>query len=247
MASRSVAGPSPSRISLAQPVGEVEHRGVEFGRGAEARCGRPAARAKRPVPTGSARPGTAIARLRDFADRRAAASASRARASAAAIRALTARDRARRGDAGMADEGAAAPPPALVGIVAAHHHRRPVLAGDRDDAAARIGAAHQVAERRHAQMIGRDGVIFATCCRGRARPRRNRYICRRGRRRDRTSCWRRSRCAPGGRRSGWSNGRGRSRSRRATDSRPGRPCPATAACRPPVKCWRYWANRSAEN
>ena len=90
-------------------------------------------------------------------------SARAARASASAIARIGRGDRraARRAPAWLT-KACAVPPPALVGIVAAHHHRRPVLAGDGDDPAARIGALHQVAERGHAQMIGRDGVIVAS-------------------------------------------------------------------------------------
>ena len=118
-----------------------------------------AARAKRPVPTGLARPGTAMARLRD-SQISGSGIGSRARDERLGDARVDRGDGARLGDAGMADEGAAAPPPALVRVVAAHHHRRPVLAGDGDDAAPGIGAAHQVAERRHAQVDGRDRVIF---------------------------------------------------------------------------------------
>ena len=159
MASRSVAGPSPSRISSRMPSASARISASKSGEARKA-VRSPAARAKRPVPTGSARPGTAIgaaARLADVGQRHRLARARRAPRRCARWPRSTG---AGRGDAGMADEGAAAPPPALVGIVAAHHHRRAVLAGDRDDAAARIGAAHQVAERRHAQVDGRDGVIF---------------------------------------------------------------------------------------
>jgi hypothetical protein len=63
-----------------------------------------------------------------------------------------------RGAAGILGEMVGGPIPALVGGMAAHHHRGAVLAGDGDHPRRRVDPLHPVAERRHAQMVGRDRV-----------------------------------------------------------------------------------------
>ena len=180
MASRSVAGPSPSRISSRRPAarsriaasksGEARKRGAVAGGAGEA------AGADR---LGAARHGDgAAARLADVGQR----------ASARAARGERVGDRARwprvtaagRGDAGMADEGA----------------RRPTTSADRDRGRPSSPPRGPCRRRRRRGCADRRGCIrspsagtrrcrarrcnFPRCCRGRARPRRNRYICRRG-------------------------------------------------------------------
>ena len=192
---READGEEVGRLALAEmhvvahARGEGEDRGVEFGRGAKRV---PVARGAGEA-SGADRLGPPRHR-----DRRGCASsqtsgsgiASRAWASASAMRALTAVDRPRRGDAGTADEGVAVPPPALVGRVAAHHDRGAVLAGDRDDAAARVGAVHEVAERRHAQMQVGDGVMVGRAAGDALVLRAIDIFVGRARRPGRTNCWR---------------------------------------------------------
>ena len=61
----------------------------------------------------------------------------------------------RRFDAAIAGEPGGRQPPQLVGLPPAHHDRSAVLAGHRDDLRARIGGAHQIAQRRHTQILDR--------------------------------------------------------------------------------------------
>ena len=142
-------------------LGEAEDLAVEIGRrpeGAPVAC----------IASEAAR----TDRCRAAGNRDGAARGPRTRQGAPSVRAAAPAPPSTSALAAPTTAGASSPPRASVtktrppqyqrwvGIVAAHHDRSPVLAGHGDDPTARIGALHQIAERRHAQMEVGDGVIF---------------------------------------------------------------------------------------
>ena len=146
---------------VADAGGQRDDRAVEIGRSAEGRT--------IPRGTGEGPVADRAAIGLDGAPARFADAGDRGRGTAAGDllghHPVDAVHRRRRGHPGAGDEGPAVPPPAGVRIVAAHHDRGAILAGDGNGAGAGIGAPHEIAQRRNAQVPVGDGIMIGCAAR----------------------------------------------------------------------------------